>query len=166
MLLYNKVIDPYHSLLRMLSICHLSKVNMLEYERLRMYDFLLAFPSHIIDTSLPRNLTKQKNSFKKYLNAYNRFNAKVSYQNMESIQDAVISKLESLLILKKNENTNEYKIQREYISSELIGLIENSTSIDTELLKLISEDLSEITLYGANGLKDRLKILEFKYDAV
>ena len=166
MLLYNKVIDPYHSLLRMLAICHSSNVNMIEYERLRMYDFLLAFPSHITDTTLPRNLTRQKNLFKKYLNTYNKFNARMSYQNMEFIQDAVIVKLESLLILNKNINTNEYKIQKEYISTELIGLIEESTSIDFELLKLISDGLSEIDLYGTSGLKDRLKILEFKYDAV
>lgn len=166
MLLYNKVIDPYHSLLRMLSICHLSKNNILEYERLRMYDFLLAFPSHITDCTLPRSLTRQKNVFKKYLNTYNRFNAKISYQNMESVQDAVILQLESLSILKKSINTNEYKIQKEYISTELLNVLQNSTSIDNELLKLISDGLSEINLYGANGLKDRLKILEYKYDAV
>lgn len=166
MLLYNKVIDPYHSLLRMLSICHLSKTNILEHERLRMYDFLLAFPSHITDATLPRKLTKQKKIFKKYLNTYNRFNAKISYQNMESIQDAVILQLESLSILKKNINTNEYKVQKEYISTELLNVLQNSTSIDNELLKLISDGLSEINLYGANGLKDRLKILEYKYDAV
>ena len=166
MLLYNKVIDPYHTLFRMVAICRTMTVDILEYDRLRIYDFLLAFPSYTADVRLPKSLTKKKNMYKKYKNSYNNYDARTSFNNMQSIQKTVILHLEKLSILEKIIDRNEFVIQKENIYYEFEKLINESESIDHNLLEFLNNDFNKLSLYGNNGLKDRTKLLEFKYDPV
>ncbi len=166
MLLYNKVLDPYHMLFRMVAICFFSKDTKIEYDRLRIYDFLLAFPLHISYSRLPKSLTKQKNTFKKYINEYNKYDAKNSFNTMKSIQENIILYLEKISILKKIENKNEFIIQKIYISSDFLKLIENAKSLDKNLLQLLTNELNHISLYGKDGLKNRTNLMESKYDSV
>ena len=162
MLLYNKVNDPYHTLLRMLNVLYLVKDNTIELDRLRIYDFVLAFPSHITTCRLPQKITSKKKYFKKYINEYNRFNPRISFARMKPIQDGVIIHLEKMLILKKIKNKNKFELNKDKIP---IALISEIKSIDSMLLELVSKDFSDIGLFGKDGLKARLNIMEFKYDA-
>ena len=162
MLLYNKVNDPYHTLLRMLNILYTIDDNTIELERLRIYDFLLAFPSHITSCRLPQNITSKKKYFKKYINDYNTFNPRISFARMKHIQDGVIIHLQKMLILKEIKNQNKFELNTEKIPMKLITDIK---SIDSVLLELVCKDFSEISLFGKDGLKARLNIMEFKYDA-
>jgi len=163
MLLYNKVNDPYHTLFRMLNILYLVEDSSIELERLRIYDFLLAFPSYIVECRLPRHLTSRKKDFKRYRNIYNAFNPRVSFVRMKPIQDGVILHLEKMFILKKMKNQNKFELNKQKIPIELVT---DFKSIDSELLKLVCNDFSEISLFGKNGLKARLNIMEFKYDSI
>lgn len=49
MLLYNKALDPYHTMLRMVAVLAAvsARQSSIEVDRLRILDFLVAFPSHV-----------------------------------------------------------------------------------------------------------------------
>ncbi len=91
---------------------------------------------------------------------------KNSFNSIKSIQENIILYLEKILILRKIENKNEFIIQKKYISDDFLKLIENTKSLDQNLLQLLNNDLNKLSLYGKDGLKNRTNLMESKYDAV
>lgn len=161
MLIYNKLRDPYHTLLRLLKI--LNKVNQdkISYDRLRIYDFLLANPQEI---SKMRLVKSGKSSFKKYDNPYNLYDRNILFYNLERIQKTAIEYLIKNDILEKIPNEDIYFIHKNSIPSELIEALANTESISNEALNFITTNLNTIDLYREDGLKDRTNLIGFKYD--
>ena len=161
MLIYNKLRDPYHTLLRLLKI--LNKVNQdkISYDRLRIYDFLLANPQEI---SKMRLVKSGKSSFKKYDNPYNLYDRNILFYNLERIQKTAIEYLIKNDILEKIPNEDIYFNHKNSIPSELIEALANTESISNEALNFITTNLNTIDLYREDGLKDRTNLIGFKYD--
>ncbi|WP_152681986.1 ABC-three component system middle component 5 [Chromobacterium subtsugae] len=167
MLLYNKAHDPYHTLFRLLNIIINHGGENIEHDRLRIYDFLVAFPVHISKMSLKRELQKQKTPFKRFASAYNIFDPYFLFESMRPIQDAVIGNLLKTEILQQDANNLSYVIHKESFTKELLELtvnIENSSML--EVVDFINVALAEYELFGPDGLKSASHLMEFRYDAI
>lgn len=163
MLIYNKLKDPYHTLLRLLKI--LDKYNDKEeisHERLRIYDFLLANPYEIFNIRLQRS---GKTYFKKFKNTFNIYDKTTLFFNLESIQKTSIQYLIKNNILIKLQHDEIYKINKNKTFKELIALLTETNSISEKALGFIISNLNTIPLHREGGLKDRTGLLGYKYDA-
>ena len=64
MLLYHPMLDPYHCSLRAFSLLTDSDVGQLEWERLRLLDFLIAFPHSLKEMRVPIEFRSRRVSLK------------------------------------------------------------------------------------------------------
>lgn len=167
MLLYNKAHDPYHTLFRLLNVIIRSTEREMEHDRLRVYDFLVAFPVHISKLSLSKELQKEKTPFKQFANPYNNFDPYFLFSSMKPIQDAVIFSLSKAKILQQQNQNQQYSIHKENFTDELAELTKQEiTSPTEEAIKFINDFLSSYELYGPKGLKAVSHLMEFRYDAI
>ncbi len=162
MLIYNRLRDPYHTLLRFLKIINrFNNKDEISFDRLRIYDFLLANPQEI---SKMRLMKSGKSSFKKYENPYNLYDRNILFYNLERIQKIAIEHLVKNNILEKMPHDDIYIMHQDIIPSALIDLLNNTESISNEALEFIIKNLNTIDLYREDGLKDRTNLIGFKYD--
>lgn len=167
MLLYNKAFDPVHTVLRLSAICAYSKKEVIELERLQIFNFLLAFPAHIADMPLPRDLLQAKNKFKKYRSPYNNFEAYTLFNRMSPIFYASLQMAENLGFIYLQES-GTILLQKEQVPNGLKAIVNSSnssnSSISKEALSFEADHLSQIPILGKNGLKAVSKLMDFKYD--
>ena len=167
MLLYNKALDPYHTLLRIISIIIFGHIKEIESERLRIFDFITANPSHIEKMTLGKNLVIERNAFGKYRSAYNNFDPQILFESMKPIQQAAVSCLIEMSVLSKLENTTRLHVNYSMIPTELTAIVGDShNSIPKDVISFIKEHLISLELLGAKGLKKASKLMEYKYDVV
>ena len=165
MLLYNKTLDPNHTVLRLVSIVQSFENKTIEKDRLRIFDFILANPFHIYKMSLPQDYRSYKNEFKKYGNSYNKFDARSLFENMRPIQEVCINRLLEVNILKEVEKTDRLQISPNNIPENLLTIVTSeSNSISKPALAFINEKLGQYNLLGTRGLKAASNLMEFKYD--
>jgi len=165
MLLYNKAFDPCHTLLRYVSIIIAINKDVIEHDRLRIFDFITANPSHIYEMSLGQNLRSKKNPFKSYASSYNQYDPFILFESMRPIQQAAISSLVELSVLSCVENTTRYSINLSAIPVELNSIAKDkNNSIPRDAINFIKEQLIEFDLFGGRGLKAASKLMEYRYD--
>lgn len=167
MLLYNKALDPYHTLLRFIVIITSVDKKVIEDERLRIFDFILANPSHIEKMSLGQELSQEKNIFKKYRSNYNHFDPIMLFESMRPIQQAVVSSLLEMTVLTNLEGTTRYQINLANLSEQLTEMAQDKhNSIPKDVVTFIKSYLVNFDLLGNKGLKGASKLMEYKYDLV
>ena len=166
MLLYNKTLDPNHTILRLLSILESFENEQIEKDRLKIFDFLLANPFHIYKLSLPQDYRKSKSEFKKYGNSYNKFEARSLFEHMKPVQEVCINKLIEVNILNVIDKTDRLRISSNNIPESILSIVTSeSNSISKPALLFINENLSQYSLLGTKGLKAASNLMEYKYDA-
>jgi hypothetical protein len=165
MLLYNKAVDVNHTLLRFVSLVLLLDVKVLERDRIRIYDFIVANPFHICKMSLGQELLKVKNNFKSYDNRYQLYDPRSLFESMKPVQDIVILNLKDMGVLVEQEFTGRYLLQPDEISDELVAIAQDrENSISDQALNFIYEHLVSMELVGVKGLKQASNLMEYKYD--
>lgn len=160
MILYNKAFDINHTTLRRCYWLANTNESYISLEKLRLYDFIIAFPFYISHLTLSRDLLSEKTKFKKFINPYNNFDARSLFNQMEGIQKSSICSLVSTkaLISKGHES---YEINTELFKD---AKLENFTSINAEVISFIKNHLEPMSYFGKNGLKAASKLMSFKYD--
>lgn len=166
MLIYSPNFDPFHTALRLISILSECKSKKIERERLKIFDIVIANPSIIKSSRLPATCKALKKYKKSDKNPYEEINSPVNFlSQIEPFHEAAlrmiagyglvdIDGLKSGIIEKRlSEKWTEMK--------EIAG---RSDSIDHELVSALCSELSETPVFGKNGLKNRLKLMEYKYD--
>ena len=167
MLLYNKALDPYHTLLRFIVVLTSIGNKTIEDERLRIFDFIMANPSHIEKMSLGQELLQEKNIFKKYRSVYNHFDPIMLFESMRPIQQAVVSSLLEMTVLTNLEGTTRYQINLANVSEGLAEIAQDDqNSIPRDVVAFINGHLVDFDLLGEKGLKGASKLMEFRYDFV
>lgn len=168
MLLYNKAYDPCHTLLRMCAILLQGELHEIEEERLRILDFLIAFPGHIADMSLPAIDKTKKSSFREFKSVYSSFEPASLFQAMKPIQEAVIGTLCSLGVFERGSATQgRFTVNPQMIPAVVMDVIARpECSLSKDALYFVSEYLKDFSLTGVNGLKARTKLLGYRYDAL
>lgn len=166
MLIYHPAYDVYHCIFRMLFI--INTVQELEIDKIKIIDFYLAFPSAIKDASLPRGGVKIKRNAAKTENEYHGpININRAFSDMSGVQDSAIGFLLSSNIVDKNKYkkgiicTSGAEIPNDIKN----GIISFSRRYDGLYLAIVNF-LSEVPLYGVQGLKHRTGLVEYRYDTV
>nr|WP_205297360.1 ABC-three component system middle component 5 [Pantoea multigeneris] len=160
MILYNKAFDINHTTLRMYYwLANTNKIH-ISLEKLRLYDFIIAFPFYISCLSLSRELLSEKTKFKKFINPYNNFDARSLFNQMEGIQKSSICSLVSTETLIRKDN-EIYEVNSESFKEVKL---EHFSSINVEAINFIKDHLEPMSYFGKNGLKAASKLMSFKYD--
>lgn len=164
MLLYNKAFDPIHTLLRLAAICDFSVSDETEVERLQIFNFLLAFPAHIADMPLSRDVLQEKNKFKKYKSPYNNFEPYTLFNRMNPVFFASLQMAESIGFMHL-DRSSVVRFSKGEIPEALKRIVcGDNSSISREALSFEAKYLMQMPILGKAGLKAASKLMDFKYD--
>lgn len=165
MLIYNPAYDIYHCIFRIYNI--LQKIEFessIEFERVRIIDFHLVFPSALASIEFPPGFNKIKRSISKIDFSYREISNKyITFQTMHILQEQAIDFLKTQGYIEVN-NLNQ--ISKTSLFSNL--KINTPAQFFTELEKndenRIMNFFYNTHLNGSNSLKKRTKLLEYRYD--
>ena len=167
MLLYNKALDTNHTLLRLASLLIYVEPNILEKDRIRIFDFLIANPAYISQIAMNKEHLKAKNLFKIYENSYQNYDPVRLFDNMRHIQESVIYKLLDLGVLSEVEESDKYEVNLLKIPMPIKELAaDKENSVSHQAIDFIKKYLTDVTLTGPKGLKYISKLMEYRYDVL
>jgi len=169
MLVYHPAFDLYHGVFRVLKLLNRSQKKNLEIEKLRLLDFYLLFPGLIPSIRLKREHQKYKRIFTELSNKYNIASvsgqAKQVFERIEPFNNLILTYLENKKYVKIHEET-----YLDFFSSELPKKILEICNVrdekENKLMGFLSEVLSSYELKGADGLKARTGLMEYRYDNI
>lgn len=169
MIIYNQAFDIYHTIFRIVSILNHFKGDSVEVERLRIWDFYLAFPrevSYIRFGVLPED-RQIKKIFPKKDNPYERIsNPTKLFGRMKPYQLIAIKTLASYGIINKDYLTlNRINSVNKDLLQDFIKENTSFTERENNVIKIMTSYFNVMPLYGTNGLKNRTNLLEYRYDA-
>lgn len=164
MLIYHPAYDAYHCAFRALLI--IETLGSVEIDKFRILDFYLVFPAELKIVRLPREHAQEKKRAATFANDYHGpVNNALTFRDIEPIQRAAMSALAaSNLIDEKQFELGYAKRTGKLIPIELIELINISKNRNDTMSKYILDEFSKIPLRGIDGLKDRTKLMEYRYD--
>lgn len=171
MILYNNAFDLYHSIFRLLHLLNkLDQNQIIEVDKIRIWDYYLLFPNEIFKIKPKRNET----DFKRLLKDLN-VNKNNPYQQiyderktLEKIKPYQISALNCLasyniidkeVLLEDRVKIKSIEILKQYSNS--VGELSNR---EKNIIAIVTSYFYDISLFGNNGLKSRSNLLESKYD--
>ncbi|ACS78391.1 ABC-three component system middle component 5 [Maridesulfovibrio salexigens] len=166
MLVYNSAFDIYHCMFRIILLLNACPQNKIEYERARIFDYFFAFPQRAQEIKLQRGCGFTKKTFKLETTHYQEIqDDKQIFFEMSKIFEGAVrclaaygeiepTKLSVGTIVQKNNSLSE-KINAHF------GEID---PLRQSILELFSGPFYNLELTGANGLKARSGLMEFRYD--
>ncbi len=166
MLIYHPAFDAYHCILRMLAILNIC--DGIEIERVKILDFYLTFPSAASKIRMPVDLKQLKPAAKSYSNIYrDPINPKITFREMQHIQDAAIKTLAAANIVCKDSLKQDKLIMVEpNLNQELTSSVDNFIMNTSPFIHILIQELAQIPLRGESGLKDRTNLMEYRYDTI
>lgn len=168
MLVYHPAFDLYNCIFRMLQLLTYSKEDEIHFDKLRIWDFYLAFPNLVREISFPADLKYLKeNIFKEKNNPYEEItDQKQIFERMKSYQLSAIKCLASYgFIDSKMLSKNKVRKTEKEIPEALLVKLNDLANQKGNVIKLLTSDLVNLPLFGDKGWKARTGLLEFKYDA-
>jgi len=166
-LTYHPAFDSYHCAYRILLLIKQVKMSKVEVDRMRIWDFYFVFPQEVKHITIPRDLWSFKKVFENNTNPYeNLANPQRIFDRMKPFQLAAFNYLAAYGFIESKQLAKGI-IERtdKTIPEELLVKMNKLSDQQNHVIGLISSPLNDISLYGAGGLKDRTKLLDFKYDA-
>lgn len=167
MLVYHPAFDLYNCIFRMLSLLNYTKDEEIHFDKLRIWDFYLAFPSQVRSIAFPSHLRRLKESVFKYKeNPYEHLSdPKRVFERMRTYQLSAAKCLASYgFIDSKSLLKNKIVKTKKEVPSELLESLNNLTLEKSNIIKLIVNEFVDLPLYGTKGLKARTGLIDFKYD--
>lgn len=169
MLIYDPSQDPTHYVFRLLQILKQRPTNQIEFDKYRIIDFYLMFPSALASMRLPdtTDLKSLKQIVKSEENRYNVVRSPhLHFAKVEKLQLSAVRHLLSIGILDRDAFGHRM-LQRTAVQlgEELNRMLSDTIENADPLRRIILEKIMEIGLFGSNGLKARSKLMEYKYDA-
>ncbi|WP_423740513.1 ABC-three component system middle component 5 [Flavobacterium columnare] len=172
MITYNQAFDYYHCIFRIIHLLtHFKRNEYVELDRLRIWDFYLLFPEQVFEIRLKRNESDIKALMKKYIkkknNPYNEvYNNKKVFEKIRPYQMTAINCLASYGIIDK-ELLKENRVS--IISEELLTKYSNNfiqiSDKEKNVIAIMTSHFANISMFGPDGLKNRTKLMESKYDS-
>jgi hypothetical protein len=164
MLIYHPAYDAYHAIFRALLI--LDALRSLEVEKLRLLDFYLVFPAELRHVRLPRTHRVDKLRAEKLLNVYRGpVNGMQAFRDMEPIQLAAIRALAASTLIDPAQLEKGHVIRTQVpVPADLTDPIRAARSMEQMMSDYVLGKLAEIPLRGTDGLKERTRLMEYRYD--
>ena len=168
MIVYNQAFDINHTIFRIASLLNYYKDDSLEIERLRIWDFYLAFPREV--SNIRFGIKKEDSEIKKlFPEKYNPYevisNPSKLFGRMQPYQLIAIKTLASYGVINKDyfQLNRITKVNKNLLKDYLD---ENASFSERELniIKIMTSYFNFMPLYGTKGLKSRTNLLEYKYD--
>lgn len=167
MLVYNPAFDIYHSVYRIILLLHYMKKEEVELDRLRIWDFFLAFPFEASKIKFPTEYSDLRKIFKAEQNPYDEMlDSKKVFQKMKSFQISALNCVAAYGLIEP-ELWREQKVSKikKELPKELQEKINNIPVKTQNIIKLLIGPFGEVDLLGDNGLKCRTGLIEFRYDS-
>jgi len=169
MITYNEAFDINHTIYRIMLLFRNLKFDSVEYERVRIWDFFMAFPFEIEnvrfgvkpeDRDIKKLFPKRNNPYRKIINPRKLFN------RMHSYQLTAINKLASYGIIANDfESVGRIRIINRGKLNEILETIDSELETrESNVLKILTTYFYHMEFYGENGLKSRSKLSEYHYD--
>lgn len=163
MLVYHPAYDSYHCLFRAVAILEVCKRT--ETDRLRVLDFCLSFPNVVAKFKLPLGRAALRKAAMQTSSPYrDPINSKAVFMSLRGIQAAAFSCLSA---------TGLITIESEFVSRTEVPLpiqikarCDDLRRRESVFFDSLLSDLVDMPLYGADGLKARSDLLEYRYDTV
>lgn len=172
MIVYNQAFDLYHTIFRLLHFLNkFENQTILEIERVRIWDFYLLFPSKIHEIRLKQDESDIRRIRKEFIkdsnNPYERItdNRKI-FEKIRPYQQAALNCIASYGIIDKSLlNQQRISIINKDILIEFVNKFEELTPKERNVIALMTSHFNQVSLFGADGLKNRTNLIESKYDA-
>lgn len=169
MIIYNEAFDIYHCIYRLISVLSYLKNESVELERLRIWDFYLAYPQEVSnikfgtkpeDRAIKKLFPQKNNPYESIANPRNVFTKMQPYQLIAIKTLAsygIINK--DYLILNKVTLIDKGKLE------DVLFTYSGMSDRELNIIKIMTTYFYTMPLYGEGGLKNRTNLLEYKYDA-
>lgn len=164
MLIYHPAYDAYHCIFRMLALIdHISEV---EIDKARILDFYLTFPSLVSEIRMPHNHRSIKKIAQNYSNNYRKpISIIATFRDMHQIQIAAIRCLAATGLIELTElDKGVIKRTKRDIPDGLLLSMRDFLNAKKDIYDFIISKLSKFHLTGKDGLKDRTRLMEYRYD--
>ena len=170
-LTYQPAFDPYHAVYRFLRLREaVLQTKTLHEDQLKILDFYLLFPFRL-------DALRVQTGHRKYRKLAAQFSSKkpygelpedrVLFERMDSIQTAALDTLAIKgLIDEKLYLTGTISSTSVQLVGPLKQRVEADNEAESELVEFLTVLASDYELLGSNGLKDRSRLMEYRYDAV
>ncbi|PIF59999.1 ABC-three component system middle component 5 [Flavobacterium sp. 2] len=172
MIVYNQAFDLYHAIFRFLQFLNrFENGDLIEIERLRIWDFYLLFPGKIHDIRLKQTESDIRKIRKEFIKDSNNPYEKVSedrkvFEKIKPYQLAALKCIASYGIIDKSVlNQQRVALVNKEILNEFINNCEDLPAKDKNVVTLMTSHFNQISLFGLDGLKNRTNLMESKYDA-
>lgn len=161
MILYQPLFDAYHCSFRLLLL--LTKLNdeVIEEERLRIYDFLMLYPSFLYKVKLPQSFISIRRNIK--VNDYNSISSEnVVFARLNNMQNISLNALASTSLIDKDK-LKDGQVVRTGLSlpQEILDRIANQSLERITIVNFLRDNMNKLNL---KELKERTKLIEYKYD--
>lgn len=171
MIIYNQAFDLYHCIFRVLHLLNnIKKEDVLEVDRIRIWDFYLLFPEKIHEIRLKQD-EKTIRQIRKQLikitnNPYEKINNnKKIFERLNQYQISALNCIASYgIISKDNLILNKVSIINKDILDDYISKVIDVSQSQTNVISLLTTYFYDISLFGSDGLKSRSNLIESKYD--
>jgi len=161
MILYQPIFDAYHCSFRLLVL--LTKLNnsIIEEERLKIYDFLMLYPSFLYKVKLPQAFTSIRKSIK--VNDYNSINSeKVVFARLNNMQNISLNALASTSLIDKAQLQDGLVVRTNLsLPQEILDRIANQSLERIVIINFLRDNMNKLSL---KELKERTKLIEYRYD--
>ncbi len=170
--MYNPAFDPFNGIYRMLHILkHFDTHDMVEVDRLRIYDFYLLFPYKAYKIRLKSTETDYKKRLARFVkekkeNPYNKtISDRRLFLQLKPYQMIALSHIASyglidpqLLMQQKVKVADVAKMQ------QVMSQLEEMSDKENNIISWLNSCFRTTPLSGTYGLKYRTQLLEYKYD--
>lgn len=165
MLVYHPAFDMNHGMFRMLRLLESNPEHRLHWDTFRILDLYYLFPHLLADATLPRPLTARKKAFAGTASAYSYVpSPKMFIQQMRGIHEIVARSLAAKGLLEPAELDASVLARTEVAIPAALATSFAGAEADKALVALLATEIAAIPLNGSNGLKQRTRLLEYRYD--
>lgn len=163
MLVYHPAFDIYHGVFRALLLLNSAPTKSMHFDTLRIVDLYFVFPYLLADFEFPQGAGAKG---RKLAGARSRFNTlpspRIFLGQMKGIHMLVASAIEGRELI--SSAALKQGVMERTPNEIPVDLLQQATPADIELAEFLGQKISTIPLLGKRGLKDRSKLMEFRYD--
>lgn len=167
MLLYHPVEDSNHCCYRLIRLLYSADEFSMPLTSLLICDFYTLFPGQLksID-GWPRKRSAAFKLVQAIPDEYEEMlNPKRVFFQLSNIQTAALSHLEAKGIIERDIRIPpRVKLNVQALPSKFVRRLELDPIVSEAWFKLVSEELSKLSIAGKNGLKSKTGLMEFVYD--
>lgn len=163
MILYQPIFDPYHCSYRFLLLLNNLNKTEIEIDRLKIYDFILLYPSFLHKMKLPQAYIHIRRSIK--VNEYNNIKSEKNvFAQLNKMHNISLNELASTSIIDSERLKKGYVKRTELPLPDFI--LKSFTDQTGEKMKILDYIKNELDNIPIKNLKERSGLIEYRYDKV